>query len=237
MPVGGAWAGALTATSCYPPFNFFGVASCGRTSVSSRLIYRSLTCLAIFGLCLSCSSSSGGGGVPAVDGGGGTGAGGGGGFGNFGNFDGGDAQTDGSGAGGPTCVGSCGLPNPVPGAFCFCNDLCTTQGNCCPDYATVCTGSGGADGGGSGGFGGGTGGFGTGGFGTGGFGTGGFGTGGFGTGGFGATGGSTSACWNTTTCNPGTTCVQNCGACMIQSKKCWTDGTWLPPSACVPGGC
>ncbi len=85
--------------------------------MSSQLIYRSLKYVAVVGLCLSCSSSSGGGGLPVADGGGGTGATG---FGGFGNFDAGDATTDGSGAGGPTCVGSCGNPNPVPGAFCFC---------------------------------------------------------------------------------------------------------------------
>jgi hypothetical protein len=209
------------------------------------MMVRSLTCVFAACFALACSSSSGGGTQPIPDGSSGaTGGSSSGGFGNFGNFDAGDGAT-----GGPSCVGSCGLTTPAPGAFCFCNDLCTTQGNCCPDYATVCanTDGGGSGGGGTGGFGtgatggfgaGGTGGFGTGGFGTGG--TGGFGTGGtggFGTGGTGATGGGTSACWNAPTCNPGTTCVQNCGACMIQSKKCWTDGTWLPPSACVPGGC
>jgi hypothetical protein len=211
------------------------------------MMLRSLASVIAAGFALSCSSSSGGGGAPVSDSG--SGGGNSGGFGNFGNFDAGDgAASGGSGAGGPSCVGSCGLTTPAPGAFCFCNDLCTTQGNCCPDFATVCANAdgGGSGGAGTGGFGtggtgglgtGGTGGFGTGGLGTGGLGTGG--TGGFGTGGVGAggTGGGTSACWNTLTCNPGTTCVQNCGACMIQSKKCWTDGTWLPPSLCVPGGC
>jgi hypothetical protein len=39
-----------------------------------------------------------------------------------------------------SCEGNCGgaAQDPVTGAFCFCDDLCTDFGDCCGDYAEVC---------------------------------------------------------------------------------------------------
>jgi hypothetical protein len=42
---------------------------------------------------------------------------------------------------GPSCAGLCGSDTAVPdgqGNACFCDDLCASKGDCCPDHETVC---------------------------------------------------------------------------------------------------
>ncbi len=48
----------------------------------------------------------------------------------------------GGGGAPPSCVGKCGDSNPVPGpgGSCFCDQQCSSTGDCCPDYAQVCGG-------------------------------------------------------------------------------------------------
>jgi hypothetical protein len=37
---------------------------------------------------------------------------------------------------GPSCAGNCG--NAAPGKACYCDELCTSYGDCCDDYDAVC---------------------------------------------------------------------------------------------------
>jgi hypothetical protein len=92
-----------------------------------------------------CSLTGGAGGAGGTGGtggaggaGGAAGAAGGGGSGNTGNTGG----TGGSSSSTGSCQGHCGSSSAVPGSTppCYCDDYCTTAGDCCADKATVCTG-------------------------------------------------------------------------------------------------
>jgi hypothetical protein len=107
------------------------------------------------------AAGTAGGGVGAAPTGGASAGGSGGSSGSGGASGGGSSGTGNSGGGaGLSCVGHCGSATPVgnPDSYCFCDAQCTAYGDCCADYATVCTaGSGGSSGsGGSGGAGGAT---------------------------------------------------------------------------------
>ncbi|HMR09494.1 MAG TPA: hypothetical protein PKA88_27130, partial [Polyangiaceae bacterium] len=65
-----------------------------------------------------------------------------GGFGAAGGF----GATGGFGGSTGRCVGNCGFSDPS--GFCYCDSLCTSAGDCCSDYGSVC--GGGGTGGGSG---------------------------------------------------------------------------------------
>lgn len=92
--------------------------------------YLTLTVAVLAIACSSGSGSGGGSGGMAGSGTGGTGTGG--------------TGTGGTGTGGTSstasCVGYCGSSQPVPGSSpsCYCDDYCTTAGDCCGDKATAC---------------------------------------------------------------------------------------------------
>lgn len=51
------------------------------------------------------------------------------------------APAPGGSVDGPSCAGLCGSDTAVPdgqGNACFCDDLCASKGDCCPDYAEQC---------------------------------------------------------------------------------------------------